>query len=156
MASLKATAVSLSIARSDRQTGTADLSILFHDIGKGEGGGHADKGADMIPTIARRMGLSKEDSERLEFLVRQHLVFAHISQRRDLADERMIMQFARQMVTSENLKMLFLLTIADVRAVGSDVWTTWKAMLFNELYEKAFNSLDLGELLLVAGTYRVR
>lgn len=142
-----------------RQIGKRELlilSILFHDIGKGEGGGHADKGADMIPTIARRMGLSKEDSERLEFLVRQHLVFAHISQRRDLTDERMIMQFARQMVTSENLKMLFLLTIADVRAVGSDVWTTWKAMLFNELYEKAFNILERGDFRLEAGTERVR
>ncbi len=142
-----------------RQIGKRELlilSILFHDIGKGEGGGHADKGADMIPTIARRMGLSKEDSERLEFLVRSHLVFAHISQRRDLADERMIMQFARQMVTSENLKMLFLLTIADVRAVGSDVWTNWKASLFNELYEKAFNILERGDFRLEAGTERVR
>ncbi|MCL0149267.1 hypothetical protein, partial [Klebsiella pneumoniae] len=82
----------------------------------------------MIPTIARRMGLSREESERREFLVRQHLVFAHIAQRRDLADEQMLMQCARQMETSANLKMLFLLTIADVRAVGSDVWTTWKAM----------------------------
>ena len=132
------------------------LSVLFHDIGKGEGGGHADKGADMVPTIARRMGLSKEDSERLEFLVRSHLIFAHIAQRRDLADERMIMQFAQQIGTSENLKMLFLLTIADVRAVGSDVWTTWKAMLFNELYEKAFNILERGDFKLEAGTERVR
>jgi [protein-PII] uridylyltransferase len=132
------------------------LSVLFHDIGKGEGGGHADKGADMIPTIARRMGLSREDSERLEFLVRSHLIFAHIAQRRDLADERMIMQFAQQIGTSENLKMLFLLTIADVRAVGSDVWTTWKAMLFNELYEKAFNILERGDFKLEAGTERVR
>jgi [protein-PII] uridylyltransferase len=142
-----------------RQIGKRELlilSVLFHDIGKGEGGGHADKGANMIPTIARRMGLSKEDSERLEFLVRSHLNFAHIAQRRDLADERMIMQFAQQMVTSENLKMLFLLTIADVRAVGSDVWTTWKAMLFNELYEKAFNILERGDFKLEAGTERVR
>ena len=132
------------------------LSVMFHDIGKGEGGGHADKGADMVPTIARRMGLAKEDSERLEFLVRQHLVFAHISQRRDLTDERMITQFARQMGTSENLKMLYLLTIADVRAVGSDVWTTWKAMLFNELYEKAFNILERGDFRLEASSERAR
>ncbi len=132
------------------------LSVMFHDIGKGEGGGHADKGANMVPTIARRMGLSKEDSERLEFLVRQHLVFAHIAQRRDLADERMIIQFAQQMETSENLKMLYLLTIADVRAVGSDVWTTWKAMLFNELYEKAFNILERGDFRLEVSGERAR
>ena len=142
-----------------RQVGKPELLILavmFHDIGKGEGGGHAEKGAAMIPTIARRMGLSREDSERLEFLVRQHLIFAHISQRRDLHDEQMIVQFARQMETSENLKMLFLLTIADVRAVGSEVWTTWKALLFQELYEKAFSILERGEFHLEASSERVK
>ena len=132
------------------------LAVLFHDIGKGDGGGHAEKGAAMIPTIARRMGLSREDSERLMFLVRQHLLFAHISQRRDLNDEKMIIQFARQMETSENLKMLFLLTVADVRAVGSDVWTTWKALLFQELYDKAFNVLERGDFHLEASSERVK
>ncbi|WP_305733501.1 [protein-PII] uridylyltransferase [Trichlorobacter ammonificans] len=142
-----------------RQIGKRELlilSVMFHDIGKGEGGGHAEKGAAMIPTIARRMGLSKEDSERLEFLVRNHLLFAHIAQRRDLSDEKMILQFARQMGTSENLKMLYLLTVADVRAVGSDVWTTWKASLLNELYEKAFNILERGDFKLEAGSERAR
>ena len=131
------------------------LSVLFHDIGKGSGGGHAEKGAAMIPTIARRMGLSREDGERLEFLVRQHLQFAHISQRRDLNDEKMIAQFAGQMETSENLKMLYLLTVADVRAVGSDVWTTWKASLFQELYEKSFSILDRGGFQQEASSERV-
>ena len=132
------------------------LAVLFHDIGKGEGGGHAEKGAAMIPTIARRMGLSKEGTERLEFLVRQHLLFAHIAQRRDLSDEKMLLQFARQMGTSENLKMLYLLTIADIRAVGSDVWTTWKAALLNELYEKAFSILERGNFELEASGERAR
>lgn len=132
------------------------LAVLFHDIGKGEGGGHAEKGAAMIPTIARRMGLSKEGGERLEFLVRMHLLFAHIAQRRDLSDEKMVLQFARQMGTSENLKMLYLLTVADVRAVGSDVWTNWKAQLLNELYEKAFNMLERGDFKLEASSERAR
>jgi [protein-PII] uridylyltransferase len=132
------------------------LAVLFHDIGKGEGGGHAEKGAAMIPTISRRLGLSREDSDRLEFLVRQHLLFAHISQRRDLHDEKMVIQFARQMETSENLKMLLLLTVADVRAVGSEVWTSWKALLFQELYEKAFNVLERGDFHLEASSERVK
>lgn len=131
------------------------LAVLFHDIGKGSGGGHSEKGAAMVPTIARRMGLSKEDSDRLEFLVRQHLQFAHISQRRDLNDEKMIAQFARQMGTSENLKMLYLLTVADVRAVGADVWTNWKASLFQELFEKAFAVLDRGGFEQEASSERV-
>ena len=132
------------------------LAVLFHDIGKGEGGGHAEKGAAMMPTIARRMGLSREDSERLEFLVRSHLLMAHIAQRRDLHDEKMIIQFARQMEKSENLKMLYLLTYADIRAVGTDVWTEWKAMLLQELYEKSFNVLERGDFQLEARSERVK
>jgi [protein-PII] uridylyltransferase len=132
------------------------LAVLLHDIGKGEGGGHADKGADLCRTIARRMGLTKEDSERLDFLVRTHLLFAHIAQRRDLHDEKMIIEFARQMGTSENLKMLYLLTYADIRGVGPDVWTEWKAMLLQELYEKAFQVLERGDFRLEASSERVR
>jgi [protein-PII] uridylyltransferase len=121
------------------------IAALLHDVGKGEGGNHTEKGAEMMPTIGRRLGLSKEDSERLEFLVRHHLLFAHIAQRRDLHDEKMIIQFARQMGKSENLKMLYLLTYADLKAVGPDVWTEWKAMLMEELYEKTFAVLERGD-----------
>jgi [protein-PII] uridylyltransferase len=132
------------------------LAVLFHDIGKGEGGKHAERGAEVMPTIARRMGLSREDSERLEFLVRQHLLFAHIAQRRDLHDEKMIIQFARQMGKSEHLKMLYLLTYADVKGVGPDVWTDWKALLFQELYEKTFQVLERGDFQLEGSSERVR
>jgi [protein-PII] uridylyltransferase len=132
------------------------LAVLLHDMGKGEGGGHADKGADMIPTIARRMGLTKECGERLEFLIRNHLLFAHIAQRRDLHDEKMIVQFSRQMGKSENLKMLYLLTYADIKGVGPDVWTDWKAMLLQELYERAFEVLERGDFRFEARSERVK
>ncbi len=132
------------------------LAVLLHDMGKGEGGGHADKGAAMVPTIARRMGLSREDTERLEFLIRNHLLFAHIAQRRDLHDEKMIIQLARQMEKSENLKMLYLLTYADIKAVGPDVWTEWKALLLQELYEKTFEVLERGDFRLEARSERVK
>ena len=132
------------------------LAVLLHDMGKGEGGGHADKGADMIPTISRRIGLSREDTERLEFLIRNHLLFAHIAQRRDLHDEKMIIQFSRQMGKSENLKMLYLLTYADIKAVGPEVWTEWKSLLLQELYEKAFEVLERGDFRFEARSERVK
>jgi [protein-PII] uridylyltransferase len=102
------------------------------------------------------MGLSKECSERLEFLIRNHLLFAHIAQRRDLHDEKMIVQFSRQMGKSENLKMLYLLTYADIKGVGPDVWTDWKAMLLQELYEKAFEVLERGDFRFEARSERVK
>ena len=132
------------------------LAVLLHDVGKGSGGGHAEIGADLSRTIARRMGLSKEDGDRLQFLVRNHLLLAHIAQRRDLHDERMIIQFARQMEKSENLKMLYLLTYADIKAVGPEVWTDWKGLLLQELYEKAFQVLERGDFKLEASGDRVR
>lgn len=132
------------------------LAALLHDIGKGEGEGHSEKGAAMIPTIARRMGFSKEDCERLEFLVLHHLLFAHVAQRRDLHDEKMIIQIARLMGKSENVKMLYLLTFADIKAVGPEVWTDWKALLLQELYEKVFNVLERGDFKLEAHSERVK
>ncbi len=132
------------------------LAVLLHDIGKGEGKDHSNKGADMIPTIARRMGLKKEDSRRLEFLVRNHLSMAHISQRRDLHDDKLIIQFARSMEMSENLKMLFLLTFADLKAVGPDVWSEWKGFLLIELYEKAYDVLERSDFRLEKRSEKVR
>ncbi|MEE4254359.1 MAG: [protein-PII] uridylyltransferase [Desulfuromusa sp.] len=118
------------------------LAILFHDIGKGSGKDHSIRGAEMIPTIARRLRLNREDSQRLQFLVLHHLKMAHISQRRDLQDLKMIGQFANLMGMSETLRMLYLLTFADIKAVGPDVWTEWKGSLLRELYEKAFDALE--------------
>lgn len=132
------------------------LAVLFHDIGKGEGKDHSNRGADMIPTIARRLNLNREDSQRLEFLVRRHLDMAHISQRRDMHDDRLIHDFAQSMGMSENLRMLFLLTFADIKGVGPDVWTEWKGSLLQELYEKTFDVLERGDFYKDLRSERVR
>jgi len=132
------------------------LSALLHDIGKGEGKDHANKGADMVPTIARRLGLKKEDSKRLEFLVRRHLDMAHISQRRDLHDDKLIDQFAKTMEMTENLKMLYLLAFSDIKAVGPDVWSEWKGMLLQELYEKTYQVLERGNFRFDTRSERLR
>ena len=132
------------------------LSVLFHDIGKGEGKNHSNRGADMIPTISRRLGLNREDRERLEFLVRHHLDMAHISQRRDMHDDKLIVDFAKTMQTSENLRMLTLLTFADIKAVGPNVWNEWKGGLLMELYEKTFAILERGNFYLEERSQKVR
>jgi [protein-PII] uridylyltransferase len=132
------------------------LAVLFHDIGKGEGKDHSNKGADMIPKIARRLNLTREDSQRLEFLVRHHLDMAHISQRRDLNDIRLIQDFANTMEMAETLKMLFLLTFADIKAVGPDVWSEWKGHLLQDLYEKTYETLERGNFMSEVRSERVR
>jgi [protein-PII] uridylyltransferase len=118
------------------------LGLLFHDIGKGFGGGHSEIGARMVRQIARRMRLNVDDGALLEFLVRYHLLMTHTAFRRDLEDPKTIFDFARTVGTVKNLKMLYLLTFADVKGVGPEVWNAWKASLLGELYVKALSILE--------------
>jgi [protein-PII] uridylyltransferase len=92
------------------------------------------------------MGLSEEDVADLVFLVENHLLMAHTSQRRDLHDIELILSFTDIVTTQPRLDLLYLLTYADLREVGPEVWTQWKAMLLAELYDKAKNILETGKL----------
>ena len=121
------------------------LGMMFHDIGKGFGGGHSEVGARMVRPIARRMRLNADDGALVEFLVRHHLLMTHTAFRRDLEDQKTIFDFARTMGSVNNLKMLYLLTFADVKAVGPEVWNPWKASLLAELYVKTLNLLEEAE-----------
>jgi [protein-PII] uridylyltransferase len=118
------------------------LGLMLHDIGKGFGGGHSEIGARLVAPIARRMRLNADDGALVEFLVRHHLLMTHTAFRRDLEDKKTIFDFARTMGNVNNLKMLYLLTFADVKAVGPDVWNPWKASLLGELYVKTLNLLE--------------
>jgi [protein-PII] uridylyltransferase len=118
------------------------LGLMFHDIGKGFGGGHSEIGARMVRPIVRRMRLNVDDGALVEFLVRYHLLMTHTAFRRDLEDPKTIFDFARIVGTVKNLKMLYLLTFADVKGVGPDVWNAWKASLLGELYVKTLTLLE--------------
>jgi len=112
------------------------LATLFHDIGKGRGGDHAEKGALLARAIASRMGLAVQDVADIEFLVRSHLLMATLAFRRDVRDPALVERFARSFRSPELLAMLYLITFADLRAVGPHVWNDWKGGLLVELYER--------------------
>src|SRR6266550_386161 len=133
------------LAREAEEIELLYLGLMFHDIGKGFGGGHSEIGARLVRSIARRMRLNADDGALVEFLVRHHLLMTHTAFRRDLEDQKTIFDFAKTMGSVKNLKMLYLLTFADVRAVGPDVWNPWKASLLGELYVKALNVLEEAE-----------
>ena len=99
----------------------------------------------MAPVIAERMGLNKQESMQLEFLVKYHLIMPHYSQRRDLHDVSLIERFSEMVKSLETLILLYLLTFADMRSVGPDVWSNWKGMLLRELYLRTAKYLELGE-----------
>jgi len=112
------------------------LAGLLHDVGKGYGQNHADRGAEMVRELGQRLGLGEDERESLDFLVRNHLFMSHTALRRDLEDEEFLMRCARRIQSPELLAMLYLLTIADARATGPTVWNEWKAALLLELYLK--------------------
>jgi [protein-PII] uridylyltransferase len=121
------------------------LGLLFHDIGKGLGGGHTEKGVRITEAVCARWQLEPERAETVVFLVRQHLTMSHISQRRDLSDEKVIRDFAALVGTIERLDLLTLLTYADINAVGPGVWSEWKDALLWELYQRTKDLLAPGE-----------
>lgn len=109
------------------------LGTLLHDVGKPLGKGHAEKGAVVAGAIASRLGMSPEDVELTELLVRQHLTMSHLSQRRDLTDPEVIQRFASHIGTDERLVQLYLVTLCDTAMTAPDNLSTWKDGLLREL-----------------------
>jgi [protein-PII] uridylyltransferase len=120
------------------------LGSLLHDIGKGFGGAHSEKGASRARQCLQRLGLEDARIERIVFLVEHHLTMSHIGQRRDLSDPRMILEFAKLVGDRTNLKHLYLLTFADMRASSNSGWTEWRGALLRELYERTAEVLETG------------
>ena len=99
----------------------------------------------MIGTIGPRLGLDPEETELLKFLVEQHLLLAETALKRDLMDEKPILRCSFEVGSRECLRLLYLLTIADSRATGPGAWSTWKASLLRELYDKVDHLLRRGD-----------
>ncbi|MDJ0785957.1 MAG: [protein-PII] uridylyltransferase [Myxococcota bacterium] len=120
------------------------LGCLLHDIGKGLGGEHSRKGADIAQQMLERLGLEPERIERVIFVVRHHLLMSHVSQRRDLSDPKVIVDFARVVRDRENLHNLYLATYADMRASSEKAYSEWRAGLLRELFERTAEFLESG------------
>ena len=122
------------------------LGMLLHDIGKGKGHGHVAKGIPLIEALATRLGLPAEDADKVVFLVAHHLTMSHIAQRRDIDDPKTIEALVDVCQTPERLRMLYVLTAADMRAVGPGVMTGWQAQMLGELYSRTLARLTGGQV----------
>ena len=120
------------------------LGCLLHDIGKGRGGDHSNKGAVLATRCLERLGLAPERIERAVFIVRHHLLMSHVAQRRDLGDPKVIVDFARRVGDRENLHNLYLATFADMRASSRSAFTEWRGELLRELFERTSEFLESG------------
>jgi [protein-PII] uridylyltransferase len=120
------------------------LALLYHDVGKARDGDHSIVGAEMAASMASRLELDEEARQTIDFLIRNHLKMSRIAFRRDTEDPEVVRQFASLFSTEEHLKMLVLLTLADVGAVSPDTLTPWKEELLWRLYVDAYNQMTLG------------
>lgn len=121
------------------------LAGILHDIGK-TGKNHCERGAEIAQEILRRFGYDPLRSEEVVFLIRNHLLLAETATRRDLNDEKTVVQCASVIGTIERAKMLYLLTWADSKATGPRAWNKWIANLITELFLKVLHILERGEL----------
>jgi [protein-PII] uridylyltransferase len=122
-------------------------AVLLHDVGKGrEGKDHSEHGAEVVRKVFKRMNFADEDIETISSLVREHLLLTKTATQRDLNDEKVVVQCARKFSSTEELKMLYLLTVADSKATGPKAWNDWIAALLKELFFKVYHILEKGEL----------
>ena len=139
------------------------LSVLLHDLGKAYRSDHEHKGAELAEVILDRLHVKGEDRNRILFLISNHLLMANLSQRRELSDQKVIVDFARLVKDRESLTMLYLLTYADISAVSPTSWSQWKATLLQDLYLKTLAHFDSSDLSveeeharLIAASVRIR
>jgi [protein-PII] uridylyltransferase len=120
------------------------VAVLLHDIAKGRGGDHSVIGAEIALKLCPRLGLDPAETETVAWLVRFHLLMSSTAFKRDLADPKTIEDVARQVQSPERLRLLLILTVVDIRAVGPGVWSEWKKTLLRTLFEAAEERLRLG------------
>ena len=119
-------------------------ATLLHDIAKGRGGDHSELGAEVALQAGPGIGLSPEETETVSWLVMHHLLLSQTAFKRDIDDPKTILDLADIIQSPERLKLLLVLTVADMRAVNARVWNGWKATLLRELYARVADVLAGG------------
>ncbi|NND82472.1 MAG: [protein-PII] uridylyltransferase [Gammaproteobacteria bacterium] len=125
------------------------LAALFHDIAKGRGGDHSVLGERDAYQFCIDHSLSEDDAKLVGWLVLNHLIMSHYSQRRDISDPAVIQEFAELVGDQEHLDFLYLLTLADIRGTSPKVWNAWKGQLLLELYNATRAALRQGAVTLI-------
>jgi [protein-PII] uridylyltransferase len=120
------------------------MAVLLHDIAKGRGGDHSILGAEVAMKLCPRMGLTAAETETVAWLVKTHLLMSATAFKRDISDFKTVLDFAAVVQSPERLRLLLVLTVVDIRAVGPGVWNSWKRQLLSDLFEAAEEVLRLG------------
>ncbi len=120
------------------------VAMILHDICKGRGGDHSELGAELALEVCPALGMTAEETETVSWLVLHHLLLSMTAFKRDIDDPKTILDLAETIQSPERLRLLLILTVADMRAVSSKVWNGWKATLLRELYARVAEVLAGG------------
>ncbi len=113
------------------------VAVLLHDIAKGRKGDHSVLGEQVAQKLCPRLGLTAAQTETVSWLVRHHLIMTHVAFKRDLSDPKTIEDISKIIQSPERLRLLLVLTVVDIRAVGPKIWNGWKGQLLRDLYYQA-------------------
>lgn len=136
--------LSTALAREGHDRAVLFVAMLCHDIAKGTGGAHADKGAGLAQHVAWRLGLQPAEAELVAWLVRHHALLSDTAFKRDLEDPATIADFVRIVQSPQRLRLLLLVTVADIKAVGPTIFNGWKGALMRTLHERATAAMGIG------------
>ena len=120
------------------------MAMVMHDICKGRGGDHSELGAELALTVCPALGMSAEETETVSWLVLHHLLLSQTAFKRDIDDPKTILDLTETIQSPERLRLLLILTVADMRAVSAKVWNGWKATLLRDLYARVADVLAGG------------
>ena len=136
--------LSTALAREVGDRAPLFLAMVCHDLAKGTGGRHAEKGEAIVARIAARLGMSVAQGELAGWLVKNHLMLSETAFKRDIDDAKTIEDFVSAVQSPERLRLLLLLTVADIKAVGPTIWNRWKGALMRDLYHRASALMGIG------------
>jgi len=122
------------------------LAALLHDIAKGQGGKHSEKGEKISIQFCRLHDLSDYDTKLVAWMVRYHLIMSWTAQKMDISDPEVIAEFAHTVGNQERLDNIYLLTMADMRGTSPKVWSDWKNKLLLQLYHATSRHLRRGNI----------
>ncbi|MEM1313037.1 MAG: [protein-PII] uridylyltransferase [Pseudomonadota bacterium] len=120
------------------------VALLLHDIGKGRPEDHSILGERLAREICPRLGLDEARTDTVAWLIRHHLLMSDVAQKRDISDPATVEAFAREVRSPSRLKLLLVLTVCDIMAVGPGTWNNWKAQLLRTLYRRTREALTGG------------
>lgn len=130
------------------------VAMFCHDIAKGRGGDHSILGAKVVRQLGPRLGLDGQEVETAEWLVRWHLLMSNTALKRDVEDPKTVQDFVERVESPERLRLLLVLTTADISAVGPGRWNAWKGTLLGQLFHRAKDAM-VGELEVEASARRL-